>query len=133
MQYSTPQFIDREQKLLGPLTVHQTVILGLTTVFFVISYFIFNFFLFSVLLVILGGTSISISFIKINDRPVYQFVTSFFGYFLKPRIYIWQGESQNPVAQPQTTQKTQQETEPQKRSPQITKKELEELTEFLNK
>jgi len=130
MQESVPQFIDREQKLLGPLTVKQTVVLGATALIIAISYFLLNFFVFSIILIVVGSIGIAVAFIKINDQPLYKVSASFLGYFVKPRSYLWQHEEGDTgITQKQTT--TEQPQAPAEK--QISGEDIKNLAEFLDK
>ena len=132
MQESVPQFIDREQKLLGPLTVRQTVVLGITVLLLILSYFLLNFFVFSILFVILGSSGVAIAFIKINDQPLYKVVASFSGYFVKPRKYLWQHkENDTEPTKKQTAHKT--ETVEIQNTKQTSEADIKDLAEFLDK
>jgi hypothetical protein len=112
MQYSVPQFIDKEKTLLGPLTVRQTVILGTTAITLGIAYVLFNFFIFSILVVLLGSFGIVLAFVRINDRPFHEVITGFLNYFIQPRTYFWQKQQPKPLS-PNQARKIQREAQEQ--------------------
>ena len=69
MQYQTPQFIDVEDKIFGPLTVRQFVYLaggaGL-------SFILFQLLPFLIAIILIGGVaalSLALAFYKINNKP----------------------------------------------------------------
>lgn len=133
MQYSTPQFIDREQKLLGPLTVRQTLILGLAAFILVAAYFLLNFFVFTMVAVVIGSLGFGIAFIKINDRPLYFVITAFIGYFANPKKYLWQKRKDYATFNLPEVKKTQSTEEVKPKLKKITEKDIESLAEFLDK
>ena len=92
MQFIVPQFIDIENKIIGPISVRQFITLLAGGVFIYIDYQIFspiNFWLFAgngVLLLALSGT---FAFLKINGRPFHYFVLNLFNTFKEPRLRVW--------------------------------------------
>ncbi|MEX2144984.1 MAG: PrgI family protein [Candidatus Spechtbacterales bacterium] len=90
MQYPVPQFVEREDRLLGPLTVRQTVILlGAGAIIFVLYLLFKNFFVFTLLAVIVSGVALTMAFVQVNGRPLIDFVMYFINYFFQPRKYTW--------------------------------------------
>ena len=89
MQFQVPQFIETEDRIIGPLTLKQ---FGFVVVGFGISFFLF-FFLslwFWVFLVLpVNIITLSFAFIKINGIPLPQIATAAIGYFWKPKFYLW--------------------------------------------
>ena len=89
MEYQVPQFIEVEDKLVGPLTLKQFLYLagaaGLCVVFF--SYFSFVLaFLFSLPF---AGLGIALAFYKINDKPFLDVVEAGFNYYTSKRLMLW--------------------------------------------
>lgn len=94
MQYPVPQFIDRETKLIGPLTVRQVIIFGIDAAVLFVLYFVLNFFAFTAAVIVLTSTAIILAFVKINGNPMTKVMLSLFNYFLQPRIYLWGKEEE---------------------------------------
>ncbi len=90
MQYQVPQFIEVEDKIFGPLTIKQFVYLaggaGLSFVLWRSLPHIFA----MPLIGALGGLSVALAFIKINNRPFIFMLESAFMFIIHPRLYIWQ-------------------------------------------
>lgn len=90
--YEIPQFIGRENKLLGPLTVRQVLIIVAFILVLVILYFLIGindevlFYMLAFIIVSLGSL---IVFAKYNGRPVSLFLTSLLSSLSSPRIYKW--------------------------------------------
>jgi len=92
MQYRVPQFIEEESKIMGPLTVKQAIIVGLSGGLIFIMYFSFgetSMFLFLVLSGIIAGAAIAMAFLKIDGRPFTQMMTYFMNFTIMPKLYIW--------------------------------------------
>ena len=89
MQFNVPQFIEMEDKILGPLTFRQfflVIIVGLILLF-LWYYTVLWFFLLAA--IPLAGLTFALIFVKINGRSFASFLRSWINYWLNPRIYIW--------------------------------------------
>lgn len=93
-QFVVPQFIDVEDKVIGPITVRQFIILLAAggAEFLVWKYSDFTMFLF--LTVLNGIFTIFFAFIKINGRPVHYFILNFIQTSKKARLRLWHKEFQ---------------------------------------
>ena len=88
MEFIVPKFIERELKIVGPMTFKQFVFVGLAgAICFVIYYLYRPFFWPS--LIIFGGGGAALAFLKIGGRPLPTILLNFFKYNLSPKLYIW--------------------------------------------
>lgn len=88
-QFTVPQFIDVEDKIFGPITVRQFVIILTAFMLSAIAYKLADFALFltlTFLFFVVGGI---IAFLKINGRPFHYFVLNFIQTLKKPKIRVW--------------------------------------------
>jgi len=88
-QFTVPQFIDVEDKVIGPLSVRQFIIVLATFGLVAISYKVFDFTMFTAVAVItllLGGT---FAFIKINGAPFHNFLLNIIQTLRKPQLRVW--------------------------------------------
>ncbi|MDP3057388.1 MAG: PrgI family protein [bacterium] len=92
MQYPVPQFIDVEDTVVGPLTVKQTVILGLGAMIIFMSSLIFVAFIAVLIALPTIIAAILFAFYKPNGRPLYVLIANYFTYNFKPKLYIWRRE-----------------------------------------
>jgi len=89
MQFVIPQFIDVEDKILGPLTLKQFLfLLGVAIFLFFIWY------LFKLWFVIIIGAPIvllaaGLVLVKVNGRPLPGFLKAWLNYWSTPRFYVW--------------------------------------------
>lgn len=92
MQFNIPQFIDIEDKIIGPLTLKQCLYLlaGGAIIFF--SWYLFEFWLFIIIALPVAVLSLALAFLKINGRPFGQILAAFIGFSTKPKLYIWKKE-----------------------------------------
>ncbi|OGZ60969.1 MAG: hypothetical protein A2919_00495 [Candidatus Spechtbacteria bacterium RIFCSPLOWO2_01_FULL_43_12] len=90
MQYQVPQFVEREERLLGPLTARQTVILLIAGAILFVLYLLFkNFYVFVILSAIVAGGAFTLAFVQVNGRPLIDFVFYVLNYFFQSRKYTW--------------------------------------------
>lgn len=89
-QFVVPQFIDVEDKVIGPITVRQfiTLLIGGGLDFIAFKLADFSLFIFS--FVIISVATFFIAFIKINGRPLHYFVLNVLQTSRKPRLRVWQ-------------------------------------------
>ena len=88
-QFVVPQFIDVEDKIIGPVTTRQFIILMVTGFFIFLSYRFSDFTLFVVLtgiLSVIGGT---IAFLRINGRPFHFFLLNLMQTVGRPNLRVW--------------------------------------------
>ncbi len=92
MRYQVPQFIEIEDKVIGPFTVKQFVYLvgggGMAFIF----YNYLNLFIAIPLMVGAVGLGLSLAFYKINNKPFIDFLESAFMYYTRGNLYIWRKE-----------------------------------------
>ncbi|MDD5626719.1 MAG: PrgI family protein [Patescibacteria group bacterium] len=93
MQATVPQFIDIEDKVVGPLTIKQFLYFLAAAAVELIYWFFFDLSLFIVITIPTLAITSAFAFIKVNDRPFIYFVLAVFGFYLKPPIRIWRRET----------------------------------------
>lgn len=91
-QFVVPQFIDVEDKIIGPITIRQFIVMLVGFLIIAISYKLFDFSLF----VTFGLLSFAISgifaFLKINGRPFHYFILNLFQTFKRSRLRVWHND-----------------------------------------
>ena len=88
-QFTVPQFIDVEDKIFGPVTTRQFVILLVCGLLVFISFKLADTVLFIVLLALFGGLGITLAFVKINGQPFHYFILNIFQTMRRPSRRIW--------------------------------------------
>lgn len=94
-QFVVPQFIDVEDKIIGPITTRQFILLCVAGLLSMVSYKLADFVLFiaeSIFYFIILGF---IAFFKINGRPFHYFLLNLIQTFKRPRLKVWQKELDN--------------------------------------
>lgn len=95
MRFEVPQFIDVEDKLIGPFSFRQFVYLAGGAG---ICYAIFKFLPIYIAVPVaipVGGFALALVFYRPNNRPFIIMVQSMINYFLGSRFYLWQQKPQN--------------------------------------
>jgi|SRR3989344_4279149 len=90
--YQIPQFIDYEDKVIGPLTIKQ--FLWLLAGGF-IDFLLWNSLplpLFLILGTLVGAFFFALAFLKINSRPLVYFLGSALNFVMRPKIHLWNKE-----------------------------------------
>ena len=92
MRFEVPQFVDVEDKIVGPFTWKQFVYLagGAGTAF--ILYITFPFILFVVLVAPVAALSLGLAFYEINNRPLALMIEAVVTYLGKGCQYRWKKE-----------------------------------------
>ncbi len=88
-QFTVPQFIDSEDKIIGPLTARQFIILMVT---FLLLFGLFKFATFITFLLTgipLFIIAIIFAFARINGAAFHYFVLNLIITFKKPRLRVW--------------------------------------------
>jgi len=88
-QFIVPQFIDVEDKIIGPITTRQFIILLTGFLLIGVSYKIFDFSLFVTFGVIMLAVTGIIAFLRINGRPFHYFILNLFQTLKRPKLRIW--------------------------------------------
>lgn len=96
MRYIVPQFIDTEDKIFGPITVRQFLILTIGGLLIFISFKLADFSLFMLEAFIFGGLSIVIAFVKVNGKKFHNFFLDMLEFLFKvKKLSIWQKKESN--------------------------------------
>jgi|SRR5688572_1228903 len=88
-QYVVPQFIDVEDKILGPITTRQFAILMITALVMFIIYKLVYIWYAVAIDVTLLGMALVMAFVRINGQPFHYFLLNFVQTFRRPNIRVW--------------------------------------------
>lgn len=88
-QFVVPQFIDVEDKIFGPVTSRQFVILLIAGLFLFIAFKLADTALFVFLLATIGGFALVLAFVKINGQSFHYFILNLFQTLRRPSRRIW--------------------------------------------
>ncbi|MFA6551099.1 MAG: PrgI family protein [Patescibacteria group bacterium] len=92
-QFTVPQFIDVEDKIIGPITVRQFLIMLACMLLSAVAYKLSDFALFvteALLFFALGGI---VAFLRINGRPFHYFILNVIQTLKKPKLRVWNSQA----------------------------------------
>lgn len=93
MQFQVPQFIETEDKIIGPLTIKQFGYLLIGGALSFATFFFLNP-LPWVIFTVVTMTAFSVfTFLTVNGRPLSTVTFMAISYYWKPKMYIWKKES----------------------------------------
>lgn len=101
MQYQVPQFIDAEDKIIGPLSLKQFFYLVGAAGLSFLLYFTAAGWLWITLSMPILILGLALAFIKPNGRPFERFLGATLSFYWKPQEYLWQPET---VSMPKTAE-----------------------------
>ena len=90
MNFQVPQFIETEDKIIGPLTLRQFFYVAAGGVLSFFLFFFLQSWLWILVTFFIAVISASFAFIKINGRPLTVIVTAAIGFYWKPRMFLWE-------------------------------------------
>ena len=91
-QLTVLQFIDVEDKIIGPITARQFIILLSGCLIVALFYKLFDFTMFLILGILILGSAGTIAFLKINGMPFHFFILNFFQTLSRPGLRIWNND-----------------------------------------
>lgn len=89
MQFVVPQFIDVEDKIFGPITTRQFLILLIAGIMIFLAYRLADFALFVTTLSIVGGLALLFAFVKVNGQTFHYFLLNILQSVRRPSLRIW--------------------------------------------
>lgn len=88
-QFVVPQFIEVEDKIFGPVTIRQFLILLAGGLICFVAYRFGDLALFATTLAIVGGLSLVFAFIKINGQSFHYFLLNILQTTRRPGLRVW--------------------------------------------
>lgn len=88
-QFTVPQFIDVEDKIFGPITTRQFIILLVAGLILFIVFKLADLALFIFLLAIIGSFALVLAFVKINGQPFHYFLLNIVQTVRRPSRRLW--------------------------------------------
>lgn len=92
MQFQVPQFIDTEDKIVGPLSIRQFIYIVVAGGISTILFFSVQMWLWIALSIPLMGLAGALALAKVNGRPFAKFLLATLSFYWKPQTYVWQPE-----------------------------------------
>jgi|SRR3989344_2008547 len=89
MQFQVPQFIDAEDKIVGPLTLRQFLTLGAGIGVSTLLFFILSLWLWLILSLLIVGLAAAFALVKVNGRPFWRVAAAALHFYWTPQTYVW--------------------------------------------
>jgi hypothetical protein len=89
MRFEVPQFIEIEDRIIGPFTWRQFLYLGGGVGMGVVLFLTTPFFVFLLFGLPLAIIALALAFYPVNNRPFSFFLEAMFNYFYNYRLYLW--------------------------------------------
>lgn len=131
-KFIVPQFIEKEDKILGPITVRQFLI-SLGTVFVAfIEYRLFRFAYFIPVVVVTAGIGGVFAFVKVNGQPFHIFFLNFLQTSVRPKLRVWDKTLSDAELKPFLTEPVEEAVAAIKRKPAPSARHLRDLALIVN-
>ena len=88
-QFVVPQFIDVEDKIFGPVTTRQFLIILVAGLVIFAAFRWGDFALFLVVTVLVGGFALVLAFVKVNGQTFHYFILNIIQTARKPSLRVW--------------------------------------------
>jgi hypothetical protein len=128
MQYTVPQFIDQEDKIVGPITVRQFLIMIVAAIIMAIAYAVLRFWYFVISALVISLITIVVAFVKVNGRPFHFFIVNIIQRMKRPPVRVWDKKLTNSELRHYLKQKEEEKPEERARRPRLTTSHLSQLS-----
>lgn len=100
MEYQVPQFIEVEDKIVGPLTLKQFIYVaggaGLSVVLFIYLPLWIAF----PLIALVAGFAGALAFYRVNGKPFIEVLEAGFNYYIGAKLFLWRHTDEKPAGRP---------------------------------
>ncbi len=101
MQFQVPQYLDVKDKIIGPLTLKQFIILLIGGAVIFILFEILKTPVFILVAIPVSLVTVLVAFYKMNHQSFGQIILNLFGFITKPNVYAWKkGRPERPEQEP---------------------------------
>jgi len=128
--FQVPQFIDIEDKIIGPISLRQFLILVGTAAIVFLLFKVLQVWLWIIVGGSIGALGMALAFLKINGQNFSRVAVNFLKYMINPRLYVWQRSGEKKVLLKQTPIKIEKKDDLSKK--RLNASELEEMAKKLD-
>ena len=89
MEYQVPQFIEVEDKIIGPLTLKQFIYIAGASGICIVFFFYLPIVLALLLSAPVVALAVALSFYKVNGKPFIEVLEAGFNYYTKGKLFLW--------------------------------------------
>jgi len=131
-QFTVPQFIDVEDKIIGPITTRQFVIMLVPLLLGALFYKIFAFGIFLALIVPIVIVSGLMAFFKVNGMPLHYFLLNLTQTMRRARLRVWDKTMTDDDIRARIKKEEEPPPPPPPRKAPVTASRLHELSLVVN-
>ncbi len=131
-QFVVPQFIEVEDKIFGPITTRQFVILLVTGLILFAAFKWADTALFIFLAVLIGGLALVLAFVKINGQSFHYFLLNIVQTLRRPSRRIWHKMHEKQELLDAIKSVSVVSTEPVKEMPKMSYSRIRDLSLIVN-
>jgi len=96
MEFTVPQFIEKEAKIVGPFTFKQFIFIGTAGGICLFLFFVLPLSAFIIATIILLGGAFALALLKVGKTSLPIFIKNFFIFIFKPKVYLWKKKTGPP-------------------------------------
>lgn len=90
MRFQVPQFIETEEKLIGPFTLKQFIFIAIGGALLFFLFFVFPPIVFLIIGIPVALIFLGLALMTIDSVPIYLYIFYFLSYLTNPKRYIYQ-------------------------------------------
>lgn len=94
-QITVPQFVESEDRIIGPITIRQFVIMFVAGIIIFICFKLLDFTIFLMIAILLGGSSLILAFFKVNGQAFHFFILNIIRAGRRPSLRVWRKDGSN--------------------------------------
>lgn len=95
MEYQVPQFIEVEDKIIGPLTLRQFIYVAGAGGFCVVFFVYFHIVVALLLTTPVVALAAALAFYKVNGKPFIEVLEAGFNYYTGGKLFLWKHQEKN--------------------------------------
>src|SRR3989344_8192045 len=92
MRFQVPQFIETEEKIIGPFTLKQFVFVAIGGAILFLLWFAVSPGLFIFLAIPVAAIFLGLALVKISEMPLYMYLFHLVSYLLNPKKYFYRSD-----------------------------------------
>ena len=128
MQYSVPQFIDVEDKIVGPFTGKQALFMMIGFGIMLLSFTFFRLIVFIIISIPTTILTLAFAFWRPKGFTVSRWITNIINFYTTPHLYIWRREPDGRMFKLAQKKKAKKEIQ----ATQVSKNRIKELAWLLD-
>lgn len=94
MRFQVPQFIETEEKIIGPFTIKQFIFVAIGGAILFLLFFAVSPGIFIILAIPVAAIFLGLALVKISEMPLYLYLFYFINHLISPKKYIYQPDDE---------------------------------------